>query len=91
MGAAAAWSPSDPSTWGPAAIAGGPPAVPVGTTAPDARVAELEARCAQLRQDVDRIALFARTLLALLEEKQVATEEHFQETLRKLDAKRPMA
>jgi hypothetical protein len=58
-----------------------------GTAPPDARVAELEARCAQLRRDVDDIALFARTLLALLEEKGVATEEHFQEVLRKLDTR----
>ena len=53
----------------------------------DHRVAELEAQCAQLRRDVDHIALFARTLLTLLEEKQVATEEQFQDALRKLEAK----
>jgi len=35
---------------------------------------------------VDHIALFARTLLMLLEEKQVATEEQFQAALRKLEA-----
>jgi hypothetical protein len=63
------------------------PAPALGAPPPDARVAELEARCAQLRQDVDHLALFARTLLALLEEKGVATEEHFQEVLRKLDTK----
>jgi hypothetical protein len=34
---------------------------------------------------VDHIALFARTLLALLEERGVATEAQFQETLHKLE------
>jgi hypothetical protein len=47
----------------------------------------LEARCAQLRRDVDHIALFARTLLVVLEDKGVATEDLFQEALRKLEAK----
>jgi hypothetical protein len=45
-----------------------------------------ETTYAQLRRDVDHVALFARTLLALLEEKGVATEEQFQEALRKLAA-----
>jgi hypothetical protein len=35
---------------------------------------------------VDHLALFARTLLALLEERQVATEAQFQETLKKLES-----
>jgi hypothetical protein len=73
---------------------GAPPAPtppPAATPAPaatggDPRVAELEAHCAQLRRDVDHIALFARTLLALLEEKQVATEQQFQDALRKLES-----
>jgi hypothetical protein len=69
-----------------AAPAAPAPAAPA-PAASDARVAALEARCAQLRQDVDHIALFARALLALLEEKGVASEEQFQEALRKLEAK----
>jgi hypothetical protein len=52
---------------------------------PDARVAVLEARCAELRSDVESIALFARTLLVLLEQKQVVTQQEFQEAHRKLD------
>lgn len=48
-------------------------------------MAALEAQCAQLRRDVDSIALFARTLLALLEEKQIVTEAQFVETKRRLD------
>ncbi|MEO7331268.1 MAG: hypothetical protein ABI193_22015 [Minicystis sp.] len=65
-------------------------AQPVAQTAPmqgggDARVAALEARCAELRKDVDAIALFARTLLTMLEEKQVVTPELFQATKAKLD------
>lgn len=51
----------------------------------DARVAVLEARCAELRKDVDAIALFARTLLTMLEDKQVVTPELFQATKTKLD------
>ena len=54
-------------------------------TAPDARVAALEARCDELHRDVEAIALFARTLLTLLEEKRVVTQEQFQETKRRLD------
>jgi hypothetical protein len=69
------------------APAGVPAAAPGPGGAPDPRIAELEARCAELRRDVDHIALFARTLLALLEDKQVATEEQFQATLRKIDVK----
>ncbi len=71
----------------------GTPAAPVGTSpggapsAPDAKVAELEAKCAELRRDVDSIASFARTLLVLLEDKGIATEQLFAETKRKLDAR----
>ena len=53
---------------------------------PDARVAALEARCQDLARDVHAIALFARTLLTLLEAKQVVTEAQFVETRRRLDA-----
>jgi hypothetical protein len=58
-----------------------------GAPPADPRVAELEARVAQLQNDVGHIALFARTLLALLEERGITSEEHFQEVLRKLDVK----
>jgi hypothetical protein len=70
----------------PAAAPSTVPAVPLSAPAgADARVAALEAQCAQLRKDVDSIALFARTLLVLLEEKQVVTEQQFVEAKRKLD------
>jgi hypothetical protein len=64
----------------PAAVAPAP--APAGA---DARVAALEAQCADLRRDIDSIALFARTLLTMLEDKQLVTAEQFQETKRKLD------
>ena len=51
----------------------------------DPRVAALETRCEELRRDVESIALFARTLLTLLQEKQIVTPEQFQEAHRKLD------
>jgi hypothetical protein len=51
----------------------------------DPRVAALETRCEELRRDVDSIALFARTLLTMLQEKQLVTPEQFAETHRKLD------
>ena len=71
--------------------AGGPPPAGFPQAGPQAgpgdagQVAVLEARVAELRRDVDAIALFAKTLLALLEEKQVVTEQQFQETKRRLD------
>ena len=45
----------------------------------------LEARCAQLQHDVDSLALFARTLLTMLEAKNVVTRAEFEETKRQLD------
>ncbi len=51
----------------------------------DPRIAALEAQCAELRKDVDAIALFAQTLLTLLQDKQVVTEQQFKETKHKLD------
>lgn len=45
-----------------------------------------EAEIARLRQDVDAIALFARTLLALLESKGVCNEQEFQAMKLKIDA-----
>jgi hypothetical protein len=64
----------------------GPPALP-----PDARVAALEAQCAELRHDIESIAIFARTLLTLLEEKQITTPEQFAETRKKIEATKPPA
>ena len=45
----------------------------------------LEARVAQLQNDVDSLALFARTLLTMLEAKNVVTRAEFEETKRQLD------
>jgi hypothetical protein len=45
----------------------------------------LEARCVQLQHDVDSLALFARTLLTLLETKNVVTRVEFEETKKQLD------
>ncbi len=84
--------PPTPPGPGPAAPAWGAPAPaapsPGGAPAsPDPKIAELEAKCAELRRDVDSIASFARTLLVLLEDKGIATEQLFAETKRKLDAR----
>jgi len=48
--------------------------------------AALEARCAQLSNDVASLALFARTLLTMLEDAKVVTREQFIETKNRLDA-----
>jgi len=45
----------------------------------------LEAKNAQLQHDVESLALFARTLLTLLESKNVVTRTEFEETKRQLD------
>ena len=45
----------------------------------------LEARCAQLQHDVDSLALFARTLLTMLEEGKLVTREQFDATKQRLD------
>jgi hypothetical protein len=45
----------------------------------------LEARCAQLQHDVESLALFARTLLTMLEAKNVVTRAEFEETKKRLD------
>ena len=47
--------------------------------------ASLEASCAQLQHDVDSLALFARTLLTMLEESKVVTRAQFDETKNRLD------
>ncbi len=76
-------------------LSGGPPAAPIaGGAAPVAAMgagpstsanAPLEARIAQLQHDVESLALFARTLLTMLEERNVVTPEQFQETKKRLD------
>lgn len=45
----------------------------------------LEARCAQLQHDVDSLALFARTLLTMLEDNKVVTRAQFDATKNRLD------
>jgi hypothetical protein len=47
--------------------------------------ASLEARCAQLQHDVDSLALFARTLLTMLEENKVVSRAQFDATRQRLD------
>ncbi|MFT3769107.1 MAG: hypothetical protein QM820_27010 [Minicystis sp.] len=78
--------PAPPPAGAPSWV-GGPAPEPAPTPGdPQAmRIAELQNQCAQLRKDVDSIALFARTLLTLLEEKQIVTEAQFVEARRKLD------
>ncbi len=58
-----------------------------GSAAPTGGVAAggLEARCAQLQHDVDSLALFARTLLTMLEESKIVTREQFDATKQRLD------
>lgn len=46
---------------------------------------DLGARNAKLEHDVESLALFARTLLTLLEAKNVVTRAEFEETKRQLD------
>jgi hypothetical protein len=83
MAPAPGWTPAmaSPAAGAPAWTAASAP-VPA---APEARVAILEARCDELRRDMESIALFARTMLTLLEEKQIITQSQFQETKQKLD------
>ena len=54
---------------------------PLAVNAP----ASLEARCAQLQHDVDSLALFARTLLTMLEDAKVVTRAQFDATKNRLD------
>lgn len=44
-----------------------------------------DARLAQLQHDVESLALFARTLLTMLEEAKVVTREQFEATKQRLD------
>ena len=64
----------------PGAYAPGPP----GGPPPGAQVGA-DARVAALQRDVDALALFARTLLTVMVERQVLTMEQFQEAKRRLD------
>lgn len=69
------------------ASAGGPRAgapASFATTSPQTPQS-LEARCAQLQHDVESLALFARTLLTMLEESKVVTREQFDATKHRLD------
>jgi hypothetical protein len=59
-------------------------ASPLAQTAVNAP-ASLEARCAQLQHDVDSLALFARTLLTMLEDSKVVTRAQFDATKNRLD------
>ena len=52
--------------------------------APQASIAGGD-RVAQLQHDVESLALFARTLLTMLEEKNVVTRAQFDETKKRLD------
>jgi hypothetical protein len=61
-------------------VAGG-----AGAVAGAGGAASLEARCAQLQHDVDSLALFARTLLTMLEDSKVVTRAQFDETKNRLD------
>jgi hypothetical protein len=65
-----------------------PPQPPQPSGAADPRVAALEAQCAELRHDIESIAVFARTLLTLLEDKQITTPEQFAETRKKIEAQK---
>ena len=65
------------------AIAGG--AIAGGATVADGGGGSLEARCAQLQHDVDSLALFARTLLTMLEEGKLVTRAQFDATKNRLD------
>jgi 3-oxoacyl-ACP reductase-like protein len=65
-------------------ISGGAVAV-AGAVAGAGGAASLEAKCAQLQHDVDSLALFARTLLTMLEESKVVTRAQFDETKNRLD------
>ena len=56
-----------------------------GGAAPQQGAQSLEARCAQLEHDIQSMALFARTLLTMLEEGKLVTREQFDATKHRLD------
>ncbi|MBS2014881.1 MAG: hypothetical protein JST00_18470 [Deltaproteobacteria bacterium] len=72
--------PQTPSAIATATAAQASP-VPQTSSAPQS----LEARCAQLQHDVESLALFARTLLTMLEEAKIVTREQFETTKNRLD------
>lgn len=82
---------SPPPTYGAPAASPGSSAASagVGWGAPqggqEARIAQLENRCEELKRDLESVALFAQTLLAVLEDKKMMTQQDFQEMRRKLD------
>ena len=61
------------------------PSAVTGAGVGAAPAGSLEARCVQLQHDVDSLALFARTLLTMLEESKVVTREQFDATKQRLD------
>jgi hypothetical protein len=66
-------------------ISQGAVAPPGAANVAAAPAGSLEARCVQLQHDVDSLALFARTLLTMLEEAKVVTREQFDATKQRLD------
>jgi hypothetical protein len=87
------WSQGTRTQGDAAPIAGGPIAAPLagspmaGTIAGGAPSADAstDARLAHLQHDIESLALFARTLLTMLEEKNLVTREQFDETKKRLD------
>lgn len=75
------WSTGTRTQGGPQGTGGGIS----GTVGAGAGAGSLEARCAQLQHDVESLALFARTLLTMLEEAKVVTREQFDATKNRLD------
>ncbi len=72
-------------TPGQAPSYGAPSPATGGAGGADARVVALENKCEELKRDLESVALFAQTLLAVLEDKKVMTQQDFQEMRRKLD------
>ena len=74
-------------------VGGGAGASPAGAglggagagAAASANAGSLEARCAQLEHDIHSLALFARTLLTMLEDNKLVTREQFDATKHRLD------
>lgn len=71
-------SPAAQTTGGVAGQLAQSAAAPVAAGAPETRIAELQ-------RDLEAMALFARTLLTILEEKKVLTRAEFQEVHNRLD------
>jgi hypothetical protein len=76
----------DASHWSTGTRTQGATGAPGAGLGGDSRIAMLEARCAELANDVASLALFARTLLTMLEEGKVVTRTQFTETKNRLDA-----